>query len=70
MPVVGTCRGPFKITMYNKYMIDDLWAHLEEASQKPVAEVMSTWTQQLGYPLISVEGKQVHTLQDSFCFTG
>ena len=42
----------------------DLWAHLETASGKPVADVMSTWTQQLGYPVITVEAKQVgvHTL--------
>ena len=40
--------------------VGDLWASLEEASQKPVAEVMSTWTQQLGYPVLSVEAKQVH----------
>ena len=42
----------------------DLWAHLETTSGKPVADVMSTWTQQLGYPVITVEAKQVraHTL--------
>ena len=38
---------------------EDLWAHLAEASGKPVATVMSTWTQQMGYPVLSVEGKQV-----------
>ena len=37
----------------------DLWAHLETTSGKPVADVMSTWTQQLGYPVITVEAKQV-----------
>lgn len=42
-------------------ILEDLWAHLEKASQKPVADVMSTWTKQLGYPVISVEDKQVHT---------
>ena len=40
-------------------LTDDLWACLEESSQKPVTEVMSTWTKQMGYPVISVEGKQV-----------
>ena len=40
-------------------LLDDLWAYLEEASQKPVTKVMRTWTQQLGYPVITVEGKQV-----------
>ena len=38
---------------------EDLWAHLAETSGKPVATVMSTWTQQMGYPVLSVEGRQV-----------
>ena len=38
---------------------EDLWAHLGQASNKPVGEVMSGWTKQLGYPVLSVEGKQV-----------
>ena len=46
--------------VYMYIHVGDLWASLEEASQKPVAEVMSTWTQQLGYPVLSVEAKQVH----------
>lgn len=41
------------------FIVEDLWAHLAKASNKPVAEVMSGWTQQLGYPVLSVEGKQV-----------
>ena len=40
---------------------EDLWAHLAGASGKPVAEVMSAWTKRLGYPVLSVEGKQVGT---------
>jgi puromycin-sensitive aminopeptidase len=61
---------------YKNASTGDLWAHLEEASQKPVAEVMSTWTKQLGYPVISVEGKQdgnnrILTLtQKKFCGDG
>jgi len=31
---------------------------LEEASQKPVREIMSTWTKQMGYPVISVSARQ------------
>ena len=38
---------------------EDLWAALGEASGKPVADVMSTWTQQLGYPVLTVDAKQV-----------
>ncbi len=40
-------------------MTEDLWASLEEASKKPVATVMNTWTKQMGYPVLTVEGKQV-----------
>lgn len=39
--------------------IEDLWSHLGEASGQPVAEVMSAWTLKLGYPVLSVKGKQV-----------
>ena len=39
--------------------LDDLWAHLAKASGKPVAMVMSTWTKQMGFPVLSVNGKQV-----------
>ena len=38
---------------------EDLWEALEAASSKPVAKVMSTWTKQMGYPVLTVEGKQV-----------
>lgn len=38
---------------------EDLWAHLAEASGKSVAMVMSSWTRQMGYPVVSIEGKQV-----------
>ncbi|XP_034944824.1 puromycin-sensitive aminopeptidase [Chelonus insularis] len=34
---------------------EDLWAALEEASHKPVGAVMSTWTKQQGFPLITVK---------------
>ena len=40
-------------------MVEDLWASLEAASGKPVLTVMSTWTKQMGFPVIAVEGKQV-----------
>lgn len=40
---------------------EDLWDALEKASSKPVAKVMSTWTKQMGYPVLSVEGKQVNS---------
>ncbi|XP_054285541.1 puromycin-sensitive aminopeptidase-like [Macrosteles quadrilineatus] len=40
---------------YGNTFTEDLWAALEEASKKPVGDVMSTWTKQMGFPVISVE---------------
>ncbi|XP_012494689.1 PREDICTED: puromycin-sensitive aminopeptidase-like, partial [Propithecus coquereli] len=36
----------------------DLWESLENASGKPIAAVMNTWTKQMGFPLIYVEAEQ------------
>ncbi|XP_050738577.1 puromycin-sensitive aminopeptidase-like isoform X2 [Eriocheir sinensis] len=43
---------------YGNTYTEDLWAALSEASNKPVAEVMSTWTKQTGFPMISVSSHQ------------
>lgn len=37
----------------------DLWAALEEASQKPVIDFMQAWTSQPGFPAISLNKKQI-----------
>ncbi|ETE61381.1 Puromycin-sensitive aminopeptidase, partial [Ophiophagus hannah] len=37
----------------------DLWESLEDASGKPIAAVMNTWTKQMGFPLVYIEGEQV-----------
>lgn len=42
---------------YKNTFTEDLWGALEEASKKPVAEVMSTWTRQMGFPEVSVTSK-------------
>lgn len=39
---------------YKNAQTQDLWAALQEASSKPVQDVMSTWTKQKGYPIVSV----------------
>ncbi|XP_043910903.1 puromycin-sensitive aminopeptidase [Protopterus annectens] len=55
---------------------EDLWASLEEASKKPIGAMMSTWTKQMGFPLICVKEEQhgdnrVLTLtQKKFCAGG
>lgn len=43
---------------YKNTQTDNLWTALEEASKKPVGKVMSTWTQQQGFPVIKVEQRQ------------
>lgn len=48
---------------FNKYKYgnaatDDLWSTLEEVSNKPISSVMSLWTRQMGYPVISVRSEQ------------
>lgn len=40
---------------YNNTFTGDLWTALEEASNKPIKEIMSTWTLQKGFPVIKVE---------------
>ena len=57
---------------------EDLWAALAEASDKPVASVMSTWTLQKGYPVVSVTEVQIsgsktrilRLKQEKFCADG
>ncbi|CAG9856112.1 unnamed protein product [Phyllotreta striolata] len=44
---------------YGNTSTEDLWSALEEASKQPVARIMSTWTKQLGFPLIKVETHDV-----------
>ena len=39
---------------YKNTFTEDLWAALAEASGKPISEIMTTWTKQMGYPVIQV----------------
>ncbi|XP_073947125.1 puromycin-sensitive aminopeptidase [Choristoneura fumiferana] len=61
---------------YKNTFTEDLWAALEEASNKPVGAVMSTWTKQMGFPVVQVHSEQkgsdrVLTLtQQKFCADG
>ena len=34
---------------------EDLWAALEEGSGEPVNKLMTSWTKQKGYPVVSVK---------------
>jgi puromycin-sensitive aminopeptidase len=55
---------------------EDLWVALEEASGKPVKDVMSSWTKQQGFPVISVSSTQqentrtLSVTQHRFCADG
>lgn len=61
---------------YRNTQTEDLWDALEETSNKPVRNVMSTWTKQKGFPVISVSqvkdgNNRVLTLkQEKFCSDG
>jgi len=43
---------------YKNGKTKDLWYHLEMKSKKPVTKVMNTWTDKMGYPVISVSDEQ------------
>ncbi|XP_032890815.1 puromycin-sensitive aminopeptidase isoform X1 [Amblyraja radiata] len=55
---------------------EDLWRSLEQASGKPINAIMSSWTKQMGFPLIYVEEKQegddriLKISQKKFCASG
>ena len=62
---------------YKNTFTEDLWAALEEASKKPVAAVMSTWTKQMGFPVVRVSIKEekpgsttLNLSQERFCADG
>ncbi|CAH1105398.1 unnamed protein product [Psylliodes chrysocephalus] len=61
---------------YGNTSTEDLWNALEEASKEPVAKIMSTWTKQMGFPLIKVEttsisdGTKVKLSQTKFTADG
>ena len=40
---------------YRNATTNDLWDSLAEESGKPVKEMMTNWTRQMGYPLVSVQ---------------
>ena len=43
---------------YKNALTPQLWAELEAASGLPVTSVMKTWTEQMGFPCISVTSQQ------------
>lgn len=74
--MIGVCQD-FRAGMnlylcrhqYSNTFTEDLWAALEEASSKPVASVMSTWTKQMGFPVITVESVSQEGNRRTFTLT-
>ncbi|KAI0456585.1 peptidase family M1-domain-containing protein [Xylaria acuta] len=67
-------RRYIKKHAYGNTQTDDLWAALEDASGKPVREIMSTWTKNVGFPVVQVTENRaenaIHVKQNRFLRTG
>ncbi|XP_037846838.2 glutamyl aminopeptidase [Chlorocebus sabaeus] len=50
------CQMYLEKYQFKNAKTSDFWAALEEASRLPVKEVMDTWTRQMGYPVLNVNG--------------
>lgn len=46
---------------YKNTFTEDLWAALGEASGKPIERIMTTWTKQMGFPVLAVSAEQKGT---------
>lgn len=66
-------RRYLKKHAYGNTETGDLWAALADASGKPVEEVMTVWTKNVGYPVVSVteneDSKSIHVKQNRFLRT-
>ncbi|KAI1345242.1 peptidase family M1-domain-containing protein [Xylariaceae sp. FL0016] len=67
-------RRYIKKHAYGNTQTEDLWAALEDASGKPVKEIMSIWTKNVGYPVVQVteneQDSSIHVKQNRFLRTG
>ncbi|KAI1083155.1 peptidase family M1-domain-containing protein [Whalleya microplaca] len=59
---------------YGNTQTGDLWEALEEASGKPVRDIMSTWTKNVGFPVVQVteneKDNSIRVKQNRFLRTG
>uniref|UniRef100_A0A8C3PS26 Aminopeptidase n=1 Tax=Calidris pygmaea TaxID=425635 RepID=A0A8C3PS26_9CHAR len=55
------CQAYLKKHHFQNAKTDQFWEALEEASNKPVKEVMDTWTRQMGYPVLQMGSNSVFT---------
>lgn len=67
-------RRYIKKHAYCNTQTNDLWAALEDASGKPVREIMSIWTKNVGYPVVQVteneKDSSILVKQNRFLRTG
>lgn len=67
-------RKYIKKHAYGNTQTEDLWAALEEASGKPVKEIMSIWTKNVGFPVVQVKENSadstISVKQNRFLRTG
>jgi aminopeptidase 2 len=67
-------RRYIKKHAYGNTRTEDLWAALEDASGKPVKDIMSVWTKNVGYPVVQVTensaDSSIHVKQNRFLRTG
>ncbi len=66
----GGLRGYLKSHQYGSAASHDLWEAMEAVSERPVQEMMRSWVEQEGYPLIEVRRDQdtLHLTQRRFTF--
>mmetsp|Transcript_7714 Transcript_7714/g.23359 ORF Transcript_7714/g.23359 Transcript_7714/m.23359 type:complete len:870 (-) Transcript_7714:67-2676(-) len=56
---------------YSNATTQDLWAHLENASGKPIKQLMGNWTKLVGYPVVEVsDGENLSLSQTRFLSDG
>ncbi|NXA67281.1 AMPE aminopeptidase, partial [Mohoua ochrocephala] len=55
------CQAYLKKYHFQNAKTQQFWEALEEASNKPVKEVMDTWTRQMGYPVLEMGVNSVFT---------
>ncbi|XP_042727279.1 glutamyl aminopeptidase [Lagopus leucura] len=53
------CQEYLKNYHFQNAKTQDFWEALENASNKPVSEVMDTWTRQMGYPVLEMGSNSV-----------
>ncbi|XP_075705846.1 glutamyl aminopeptidase [Rhinoderma darwinii] len=53
------CQRYLKEYTFKNAKTDDFWRSLAEASNKPVKDVMDTWTRQMGFPVLNVQSGNI-----------